>query len=96
MRLKRFMLLVNYRVSFKSSLRRCSIETLTHVFSREFCEIFKNTFTEHLWTTTSVAYVSNAKKNLNTVSYLCSCGNDMKTMRKVYSRDAAHPLRITQ
>ena len=29
-------------------------ETLTRVFSCEFCEIFKNTFfTEHLWTTAS-------------------------------------------
>ena len=30
-------------------------ETLAQVFSCEFCEIFKNTFsTEHLWTTASV------------------------------------------
>ena len=30
-------------------------ETLTHMFSGEFCEIFKNTFfTEHLWKTASV------------------------------------------
>ena len=30
-------------------------ETLVHVFSCEFCEIFKNTyFTEHLWTKASV------------------------------------------
>ena len=29
-------------------------ETLTQVFSCEFCEIFKNTFfTEHLWATAS-------------------------------------------
>ena len=29
-------------------------ETLTQVFSCEFCEIFKNTFfSEHLWTTAS-------------------------------------------
>ena len=29
-------------------------ETLTQVFSYEFCEIFKSTFfTEHLWTTAS-------------------------------------------
>ena len=29
-------------------------ETLAQMFSREFCEIFNNTFfTEHLWTTAS-------------------------------------------
>ena len=29
-------------------------ETLTQVFSYEFCEVFRNTFfTEHLWTTAS-------------------------------------------
>ena len=71
MSLKWFMLLINYRVSFKSSHRRCSIETLTNVFSCNFCKIFQNTFfTEHLWTTTFVAYVSNANKNSNAASSL--------------------------
>ena len=28
-------------------------KTLVGVFSCEFCEIIKNTFTEHLWTTAS-------------------------------------------
>ena len=28
-------------------------ETLTEVFSCEFCEIYKNTFTEHFWATAS-------------------------------------------
>ena len=32
----------------------CGKETTTHVFSSEFCKIFKNTFfTEHLQTTAS-------------------------------------------
>ena len=37
-------------------------ETLTQVFSCEFCKVFKNTsFSEHLWTTTSVS----KKKDFN-------------------------------
>ena len=37
-------------------------ETLALVFSCEFCGISKNIFfTEHLWTTASVTYISNPK-----------------------------------
>ena len=40
-------------------------ETLTQVFSCEFCEIFKNTsFTEHLWVTASILTILTWKKNL--------------------------------
>ena len=45
------------RISFLIKLQACNFikkETLTQVFSCEFCEIFKNTFfTEHLWTIAS-------------------------------------------
>ena len=41
-------------------------ETLTQVFSCEFCKIFKNTyFTEHLWTTASKVF--SLSKNINTL-----------------------------
>ena len=40
-------------------------KTLAQVFSSEFCEISKNTFfTEHLWATTSVVYISLNKTYL--------------------------------
>ena len=43
------------KVSFQSEA--CNFikkESLAHVFSREFCEIYKNIFlSEHLWTTAS-------------------------------------------
>ena len=44
------------RVSFLIKLQAIKKETLEQVFSCKFYEIFKNTFfTEHLWTTASLA-----------------------------------------
>ena len=54
-------------------------ETLTRVFSCEFCEIFKNTFfTEHLWTTASKHQIStrvNQKKTKSSRNdyVMCTC-----------------------
>ena len=50
-------------------------ETLEHVFSCEFCEIFKNTFlTERLWTTSSVSnYCEDLKRVFCWLVYLQFC-----------------------
>ena len=46
-------------------------EPLVQVFSCEFCEISKNTFfTEHLWTTASLAYMLHFKVMLRVHSGL--------------------------
>ena len=47
--------LINYfRKKFHHRWKKEKEETLAHVFSCEFWEIFKNTFlTEHLWTAAS-------------------------------------------
>ena len=48
-------------------------ETLTQVLSREFCEIFKNTFfTERLWTTTS-KYLKCQLTGRRSIVVLCHC-----------------------
>ena len=56
-------------VAFLIKLQASDIETLAQVFSREFCEIYKNTFsTEHLqvtasYTTRLTDFYSNSRNN---------------------------------
>ena len=41
-------------------------ETLANVFSREFCEISKNTFfTEHVWATASTSFLNTEVTSSN-------------------------------
>ena len=53
-------------------------ETLTQVFSYEFCEIFKSTFsTEHLWTAASALCPISSKSSH---AQLCSKMNNFTSL----------------
>ena len=53
-------------------------ETLTQVFSCEFCEVFKKTFcTEHLWVTDSVKVTRKTTERRETMCiHCCLCAEN--------------------
>ena len=76
------------RVSFLIKLQASGKETLTQLFSREFCKISKNTFfTENLWTTAfetslGVTYLLHATSISTCVcGYVCVVAHFMETLK---------------